>query len=77
MAKRSGLIPLDHQRVSLAISKLYGEVRKWALACVTSVSLAFPTWYLLKLDLLRVSRRPTKLFECARAPYLPVRVRMC
>ena len=46
--KRSGLIKIDHQQVSLAISKLDGRARKWALTCSTSVDLAFPTWESLK-----------------------------
>ena len=43
MAVRSGLIKLDHKQVSLAISKLDGRSREWALTCSTSVDLAFPT----------------------------------
>ena len=43
MPMRSGLITLDHQQVSLAISKLDGRAREWALKCSTSVELAFPT----------------------------------
>ena len=35
MAMRSGLIKLDHQQVSLAISKLDGRAREWALTCST------------------------------------------
>ena len=41
MAMRSGLIKLDHQQVSLDISKLDGRAREWALTCSTSVDLAF------------------------------------
>ena len=54
MAMRSSLISLEHQRVSLAISKLYGRARDWALTCSPSVGFAFHTWILLKLELLRV-----------------------
>ena len=46
MAMRSGL--LDHQQVLLAISKLDGRSREWALTCSTSVDLAFSTWESLK-----------------------------
>uniref|UniRef100_M4BU32 Gag protein n=1 Tax=Hyaloperonospora arabidopsidis (strain Emoy2) TaxID=559515 RepID=M4BU32_HYAAE len=35
MAMRSGLIKLDDQQVSLAISKLDGRARGWALTCST------------------------------------------
>ena len=41
MAMRSGLIKLDHQQVSLDISKLDGRAREWASTCNTSVDLAF------------------------------------
>uniref|UniRef100_A0AAV1T664 Retrotransposon gag domain-containing protein n=1 Tax=Peronospora matthiolae TaxID=2874970 RepID=A0AAV1T664_9STRA len=51
MAMRSGLITLDHQQVSLAISKLDGRAREWALTCSTSVDIAFPTWESLKSQL--------------------------
>ena len=44
MAMRSCLIKLDHQQVSLDISKLDGRAREWALTCSTSVDLSFPTW---------------------------------
>ena len=54
MAMRSGLISIEHQRVSLVISKVDGRAREWALTCGTSVDLAFPTCDSLKLDLLRV-----------------------
>ena len=40
-AMRSGLIKLDHPQVSLAILKLDGRAREWALTCSTSVDLAF------------------------------------
>ena len=52
MAMRSGLISLEHQRVSLAIFKLDGRAREGTLTCGTSFDLAFPTWDSLKLDLL-------------------------
>ena len=43
MAMKSGLISIEHQRISLAISKLDGRAREWALTCGTSVDLEFPT----------------------------------
>ena len=39
MARRSGLIKLYHQQVSLDISKLDGRAKEWALTCSTSVDL--------------------------------------
>uniref|UniRef100_A0AAV1VK53 Retrotransposon gag domain-containing protein n=1 Tax=Peronospora matthiolae TaxID=2874970 RepID=A0AAV1VK53_9STRA len=48
MAMRSGLITLDHQHVSLAISKLDGRAVEWALTCITSVDMAFSSWESLK-----------------------------
>ena len=60
MAMRSSLISLEHQRVSLAISKLDGRAREGALTCNTSVELAFLTCGLLKLDLLQVFSPPNQ-----------------
>ena len=54
MAITSGLISLDQQQVSLAISKLDVRAREWALTCNTSVALAFPTWESLKMQLIQV-----------------------
>ena len=77
MAMRSGLIKLDHQQVSLAISKLDGRAREWVLTCCTSVNLAFPTWESLKSQLVQMYfQHLTRLTVCAHAFYQPVRVRM-
>ena len=59
----SSLISVEHQLVSLAISKLDGRAIEWALTCGTSVELAFPTWDTLKLDLLRVFSPPNQAYR--------------
>ena len=63
MAMRSGLINLDHQQVSLAISKLDRRDREWALTCSTSVDLAFPTWESLKSQLVQVFSPPNQAYR--------------
>uniref|UniRef100_M4B5R9 Retrotransposon gag domain-containing protein n=1 Tax=Hyaloperonospora arabidopsidis (strain Emoy2) TaxID=559515 RepID=M4B5R9_HYAAE len=63
MAMRSGLVKLDHQQVSLAISKLDGRAREWALTCSTSVDLAFPTWDSLKSQLVQVFSPPNQAYR--------------
>uniref|UniRef100_A0AAV1UJA2 Retrotransposon gag domain-containing protein n=1 Tax=Peronospora matthiolae TaxID=2874970 RepID=A0AAV1UJA2_9STRA len=63
MAMRSGLITLDHQQVSLAISKLDGRAREWALTCSTSVDIAFPTWESLKSQLVQVFSPPNQAYR--------------
>ena len=63
MDMSSGLISLEYQRVSLAISKLDGRSREWALTCGKSVSLAFSTWDSLKVDQLRVFSPPNQAYR--------------
>ena len=63
MAMRSGLIKLDHQQVSLAIPKLNGRAREWALTCSTSVDLAFPTRESLKSQLIQVFSKPNQAYR--------------
>ena len=63
MAIRSGLIKLDHQQVSLAISKLDERAREWALTCSTPVDLAFPTWESLKSQLVQVFSPPNQAYR--------------
>ena len=68
----SGLISLEDQRVSLAISTLDDRAREWALTCGTSVDLAFPTWEVLKVDILRVFSQPSQAYR-VRSRFLSTR----
>ena len=72
MAMRSGLIKLDHQQVSLAISKLDGRAREWALTCSTSVELAFPAWDSLKAQSVQVFSPPNQAYR-VRSRFLSTR----
>uniref|UniRef100_M4BB15 Retrotransposon gag domain-containing protein n=1 Tax=Hyaloperonospora arabidopsidis (strain Emoy2) TaxID=559515 RepID=M4BB15_HYAAE len=72
MAMISGLIKLDHQQVSLVISKLDGRAIEWALTCSTSVDLAFSTWESLKSQLVQVFSPPNQVY-CVRSRFLSTR----
>ena len=61
MAMASAMLRIEHQRVALAISKLGGRAREWALACNTSVETALPTWDALKAQLSRVFAPPNQI----------------
>ena len=63
MALRFGLISLEHQQVSLAISKLDGRAREWDVTCGASVDLAVPRWDLIELDLLPVFSPPSQAYR--------------
>ena len=54
MTVASALLNTESQRVALAISKLGGKAREWALTCGTSVDAAFPSWVEVRSLLLRV-----------------------
>ncbi|KAG3066500.1 hypothetical protein PI125_g23855 [Phytophthora idaei] len=63
MAMGSALLQNEQQRVALAISKLEGRAREWALTCGTSVYAAFPTWAQLKQQLSRMFAPPKKTYR--------------
>ena len=72
VAMRSGLIKLDHQQVSLAISKLDGRAREWVLTCSTSVDLAFRTWESFEAQLVQVFSPPNQAYR-VRSHFLSTR----
>ncbi|KAG6592589.1 Retrotransposon gag domain [Phytophthora cinnamomi] len=72
MVMRSTLLQSEHQRVALAISKLSGRAREWALTSGLSVDQAFPTWYGLKRQLSRVFSPPIHAYN-VRSKFLTTR----
>ncbi|GMF57816.1 unnamed protein product [Phytophthora fragariaefolia] len=72
MAMGSALLKTEQQRVALAISKLGGRAREWALTCGTSVETSFTTWEQLKQQLSRVFAPPSQAYRVL-LPFLATR----
>ncbi|KAG6616978.1 Gag protein [Phytophthora cinnamomi] len=68
----SALLQSEHQRVELAISKLGGRAREWALTSGSSVGQAFLTWDELKQQLSRLFSPPSHAYR-VRSKFLATR----
>nr|CAI72331.1 putative polyprotein [Phytophthora infestans] len=72
MAMGLTLLQSEHQRVALAISRLGGCAREWALTCGRSVDAAFLTWDQLNQQLSRVFAPPNQAYHI-RSKFLATR----
>ncbi|KAG6612888.1 Gag protein [Phytophthora cinnamomi] len=72
MAMGCALLKSQHQRVALAIPKLSGRAREWALTSGSSVDQAFPTWDEIEQQLSRVLSPPNHAYR-VRSKFLTTR----